>query len=113
MFQEILNYVDTLKETSKIVTNVIQGNLWATKYGNKALNDIVFPLYLFYDDLEVGNALGSHAGKQKFGVLYTSIACLPPRIASRLSSIFLTLLVNSQDKKVSAMKIFLKKLYMK
>ena len=28
MFQEILNYIDSLKEDLKIVTNIIQGNLW-------------------------------------------------------------------------------------
>ena len=88
-----------MKEKSEIVTNFMQGNLWLSKYANTIVNDIVLPLYLFYDDLEVGNALGSHAGKQKFGAMYASIACLPPRIASRLSSIFLTLLVNSKDKK--------------
>ena len=31
--------------------------------------------------------------------MYASIACLPPRIASRLNSIFLTLLINSKNKK--------------
>ncbi|OXU27802.1 hypothetical protein TSAR_006192 [Trichomalopsis sarcophagae] len=59
----------------------------------------MLPIYLFNDDLEVGNAFGSHAGNLKFGALYASIACLPPRIASRLISIVLTLLVNSKDKK--------------
>ena len=99
MFHEILNYVNKLKEKSGIVTNFMQGYLWANTYTNTIVNDIVLPLYLFYDDLEVENALGSYAGKQKFGAMYASIACLSPRIASRLCSIFLTLLVNSKDKK--------------
>ena len=31
MFQELLNYINTLKEERKIVTNIIQGNLWIKK----------------------------------------------------------------------------------
>ena len=44
MFQEILYYINSLKEESKIVTNVIQGNLWIKKYADKTLNEIVIPL---------------------------------------------------------------------
>lgn len=43
--------------------------------------------------------MGPHAGVNKFGAIYSSIACLPPNIASRLSSILFTGLIHSEDKK--------------
>ena len=79
----------------------MQGDLWIKCY-SKTVGNIVLPLFLFYDDLETGNPLGSHVGINKFGAVYASLACLPPHIASRLSSIFLTTLVHTEDKKKSS-----------
>ncbi|KAL7292518.1 hypothetical protein TKK_0014091 [Trichogramma kaykai] len=62
-------------------------DLWKNVYEPLFKNELVLPLYVYYDDIEVGNPLGAHAGKNKFGVVYTSIACLPPEIASQLDSI--------------------------
>lgn len=99
LFHNTLNYIKSLKGESNIISNIMQAKLWLNKYAPNFGEAIFLPIYLFYDDLEVGNALGSHSGSQKFGALYASIACLPPCIASKLSSIFLTLLVNTNDKK--------------
>lgn len=33
-------------------------------------NQIVLPIFLFFDDYEVGNALGSHSGIHKLGAVY-------------------------------------------
>ena len=99
MFDRILNYMDELSRSNDIITNVIQADLWIRKYSGKFVNEIVLPIFLFYDDLEVGNCLGSHAGNQKLGALYASIACLPPQIASRLSSILFYSLIVTNDKK--------------
>lgn len=43
--------------------------------------------------------MGFHTGKKKLGATYVSNECLPPRLASKLDSIFLYLLVNVDDKK--------------
>lgn len=95
LFNKILNYIAKLSKPSDIITNFIQARLWTQKYSNKFLNNLVFPLYVFYDDLETGNALGSHAhaGTNKFGTIYVSIACLPPSISSKLSSIIFSTLI--------------------
>ena len=58
----------------------------------------------------MGNALGSHAGVNKFSAIYTSIACLPPHIASRLNSIILTCLLYTEDKKACGNEKVFKKL---
>lgn len=60
-----------------VFSNFIQGSLWQekiTKYNNKT----VLPIFLYFDDYETGNPLGSHAGKNKLGAIYVSFASLPP-----------------------------------
>lgn len=69
------------------------------KICKNATNEIVLPLYIFFDDLEVGNPLGSHAGTNKFGIVYASIACLPPHIASKLNNIIFSTIFHAEDKK--------------
>lgn len=100
-FLEIYNYMKNLDINSKIITNILQADLWKSKYSTKFMTGIVFPLYIFYDDLEVGNALGGHAGNNKFGTVYASIACLPSKIASRLDSIIFSTIFYTNDKKKS------------
>lgn len=99
LLNKILEYVNKLSKESKIIKNIMQADLWKNKYSKKLLNDIVLPLYIFYDELETGNPLGSHAGKNKFGAIYASIACLPPEIAARLSSIIFYGLIRAEEKK--------------
>lgn len=99
IFSGILEYMQELSAESNIITNIIQGSLWLNKYSSKFNQEIVLPLFIFYDEVEVGNPLGSHAGVNKFGVIYAYIACLPPRIASKLSSILFSMLIYSADKK--------------
>jgi len=46
-------------------------------------------LFLYYDDFETNNPLGSAAGIYKVGALYCSIAILPSQYSSLLENIFL------------------------
>ena len=107
---KILKYMLELSRSEKIVSNIVQADLWKNKYASKFKNTIVLPIYMFFDDLEVGNALGSHAGVNKFSAIYTSIACLPPHIDSRLNSIILTCLLYTEDKKACGNEKVFKKL---
>jgi len=62
-------------------------------------NKIIFPLFLYFNDLDINNPLGSHAGNQKLGAVYISLACLPPELASSLEHILLASLFKTDDKK--------------
>ena len=99
MFDKIMNYIGKLKKESYIISNTIQAQLWIKKYATKFGDTVVLPLYLYFDDIEVGNPLGSHAGVNKFGVVYASIACLPPEISARLNSILFSTIFFTEDKK--------------
>lgn len=99
LFNQILSYRQKLSKPSQIITNILQARLCVQKYTTKFMNNNVLPLYIFYDDLEVGNALGSHAGTNKLGAIYVSIACLPPTMSAKLSSIICSTLFYTSDKK--------------
>lgn len=101
LFDKILEYVKSLGDETYLITNIMQADLWVKNYAEKAMDEIILPLYIFYDDLEVGNPLGNHAGTNKFGILYASVACLPLKIASKLNSIIFSTIIYSEDKKNS------------
>lgn len=58
------------------------------------------PLFAFFDDVELGNALGTHAGTKEVGVVNITIPCLPPNYASKLESYIVCDLFHSKDRKV-------------
>lgn len=100
MFENICNYIEYLKFQSiysNIVTNLMQARLWQRKYANEKVDGILLPLFLYYDDFECGNPLGSHVGVNKFGALYASIGCLPPEISSKLSTIIFSSIICAKD----------------
>ncbi|KAL7292585.1 hypothetical protein TKK_0013717 [Trichogramma kaykai] len=105
MFDSILNYISELRLENNFISNVMQAKFW--KKFVEPLNELILPFYVYHDDLEVGNALGPHAGTNKFGCTYASLGCLPPIIASQLDSIFFVFLDRSEvAKKVGNYEIF-------
>ena len=75
VYDKIQSYIQKLSEEKQEVSNVLQGVLWKKKYSHK---EDTFPLFLFIDEWEPGNALGSHSGKQKLTGVYLSLPFLPP-----------------------------------
>lgn len=107
VFEEILKYIKQLNEENIFMTNLMQGDLWKKKYHDA--NKIILPLIVYYDDFETRNCLGSHAGENKLGGVYVSLACLPPHMVGKLSNIFLSTLVHSKYvQKFGNAKVFTK-----
>ncbi|KYQ46570.1 hypothetical protein ALC60_14429 [Trachymyrmex zeteki] len=76
----------------------INGQLWKSQvsyFGNKT----VFPMFIYFDDYETGNALGSHSGKNKLGAVYFSLPSIPQELKSSLTNIYLFALFKSEDRK--------------
>lgn len=94
---DTLQHMTYLYEDGERIQNFIQGNYWQSRRIAHSGKNVV-PLFLFYDDYETSNALGSHSGIHKLGAVYVSIPCLPPWRCSTLSNIFLTLLFHSSDR---------------
>lgn len=99
VLKEVKEYMNLLYDEKTVLSNFIQADMWQNKIKNHK-NRTIIPLILFFDDVETGNGLGSHAGKNKLGVTYMSIPCLPKYYISRLNNIFLVNLLYSDDRKV-------------
>jgi len=53
------SYYNELMSYNIVCSNFVQGQLWKSQisyFGNKT----VFPIFIYFDDYETGNALGSH-----------------------------------------------------
>ncbi|KAB0804260.1 hypothetical protein PPYR_01230 [Photinus pyralis] len=84
--------------SSSTYCNFIQNPLWASKI-SKFHKKTVFPLFLFFDDYNVGNPLGSHSETNKLGAVYVTIPCIPHGLFTSLGNIFLFALFYSRDRK--------------
>lgn len=106
MFQLLKSYMNDLEMDSDITSNFIQGKLWKQMREKFEKGKFFVPLIIYYDDFETGNALGSHAGKQKLGAVYCQIPCFPSYITSQLKSILLVSLFHANDRKKYGNKVF-------
>ncbi|KAL7307618.1 hypothetical protein TKK_0000306 [Trichogramma kaykai] len=61
VLSNILNYIQELyNETNDlIINNIMQGDFWRRNIIDKYINNIVMPLYMYFDDLATENPLGS------------------------------------------------------
>lgn len=99
VFDDIISYMQEEESQcdKSVCRNILQADLWK-EVKLKFLNKIVFPLYLFYDDFEPNNPLGSKSGIYKIGAVYISVASVPVQYVSLLENIFLTQLCFSADR---------------
>jgi len=107
----VLKYFNELKSMQgNIICSYLQSEIWKEKC-SKNPNKLLIPFFLYFDDYETNNALGSHAGKKKLGAVYISFgSCFPSEFSSSLNYIFLALLFNSIDRKELGNKIIFKEL---
>lgn len=98
VLEEIIEYISKLENEKGEVSNVIQSDLWKNKKQLMGSDKFILPLFLYTDEFETGNVLGSHAGVHKLTAFYTSIACTPPWRASSLGSIFMLALFHASDR---------------
>lgn len=89
--------------SSHVISNIMQADLWQ-EYLKKCTHDNVFPIVLYFDDFEINNPLGSHAGIYKQGAVYFSIPSFPPEFSTRLDNIFLAMLFHSRDRVMNGNK---------
>lgn len=98
----ILSHLEYCKKSEPIIS-AVQGDVWKN-IEQKFPEKIVLPIIVYFDDLEINNALGSHRNVHKLGAVYFSIACLPFEYSSMLENIFLAQLHNSLDHKSAGNK---------
>jgi len=79
------------------ISNFIQGNLWRQKISNHCQEKIFIPYFLYIDDAEINNPLGSHSMVQQMSAIYYSFPLSDN--SSKLKNIFLAALIKSIDLK--------------
>ncbi|KAF0769830.1 Uncharacterized protein FWK35_00006347 [Aphis craccivora] len=92
MFDAINNQYSNLKSEHKRL-NVLEDMvvLFKVKFGKKKIinqpNKIILPYFLYFDDYETNNPLGTHAGLKKLGAVYISFTpCFLPEFSSSLNN---------------------------
>lgn len=106
VLSKIDHFVQEQKEISSEISTIYQGELWKS-LKPRFINIKVFPIYIFFDDFEPVNPLGSRAGIYKIGGVYLSLACMPFEFASLIENIFLVQLFYTSDRaKHGNQKIF-------
>ena len=99
IFKNIIENQNMLQNETTCISNITQGRMWKEKISTITA-DYVFPFFIFYDDFETGNPLGSHATIQKLGGVYGSVPLISNDISSKLENIFLISLFYSSDQKL-------------
>lgn len=79
------------------LTSFLNGSTWKN-IKNNFQDKIVFPIFIYYDDAEMGNPLGSHSGVHKMGCIYYTVPALPPEYLSSLENIFPAFIFHSSDR---------------
>ena len=87
------DYANSLSKDKAILSNFIQGDLWAKRYSSS--EKLIFPLFVYFDEFETGNAMGSHGGEETLEV-YVSLVCLPPHLVAKMKNIFVSTIFHSK-----------------
>ena len=98
VFDAVTKFVNELETDSPVIANFMQGSLWKEKYSSTN-NRKCYPIFVYSNDFEAGNAQGSHAGKNKLGSVYASLPCFPPTFSAQLDNILLVQLFYADDRK--------------
>lgn len=102
---ENMNYL----KNEKNYCNFVNGSVWKQiedSYSNK----IVIPYFLYFDDYEINNPLGSHAGEHKLCGGYYSFPTIPKHLNSQLNTIFLACIFKTKDHQVFGNELIFTKL---
>lgn len=100
LFTATLKYLQHLKRQTGALENFVQGQLWQKmlKKSGKT-SELVLPIHINSDGVEMGNTLGARAGQHLIDAVYATLPCFPPNFSSKLKSIFVTdLIINLQPR---------------
>lgn len=96
LLQPTLDFMKSFEQNDTLI-NFVQGELWKEKiqlYPNKT----VLPYFLYIDDFEINDPLGSHSTKHSICNIYYSFPTLPIE-ESKLENIFYGAVTKSSDLK--------------
>lgn len=103
-------HIKQLYDEKKVISNVLQADLWQKKYlkaaGHEVVNssivdadEIDLPIVMYNDDFETGCGLGSHAGEQELSAVFVLLPFLPPNLAVKIDNIFVAAVFYKKHRK--------------
>ncbi|KAE8741237.1 hypothetical protein FOCC_FOCC013223 [Frankliniella occidentalis] len=97
----VQKYVNSLQHemVMGVISNFIQGEYWQKKCSEDFVGKFVLPLFFHFDEVEMGNGLGTHCNIHKLGASYVKCPGIPPEFQSMLENHFLVLLFHASDRK--------------
>jgi len=100
IYKTATKFMNESLSNNETMISFLDGSTWKKMRRNFS-DKIVFPIYLYYDDVELGNPLGSHSGIHKMGCIYYSVVAFPPEYLSALENIFIAFLFHSTDRGIN------------
>lgn len=97
VLNNILSYIANANSSNNI-SSIFNTSLWKSLTSKYDKNRIILPLYIYFDDFETGNPLGTHASVHKLGAMYFTLGGIPLKYSSQLENIFLWGLFYSSDR---------------
>eukprot|EP00102_Acyrthosiphon_pisum_P013497 XP_008183097.1 PREDICTED: uncharacterized protein LOC103309442 [Acyrthosiphon pisum] len=86
---------ETIFDEKNTTDNFVQGTLWKQKVSQYSNDKIIIPFFLYMDEFEINNPLGSHSTFQSVSAVYYSFPLAEN--SSKLTNIFLAALVKHVD----------------
>lgn len=96
LLNETLKHMDNIVKSNE-VTNFINGEIFQKKKNHFDSSQIVIPYFLYLDDFEVNNPLGSHAKQHSLCGIYMSFPSIPQYMLSKLEHILVVGFIKSVD----------------
>lgn len=95
IINKLLNYVQEVVSEKTFLLSYINAKNWSNF---DPRGKTFLPLFLYSDDFECGNCIGTHRTIHKITGLYVGLPFLPPEFMSHLQNIFMTYLHHSLDR---------------
>lgn len=96
VFHSTLKTMETINNSDNGVNHFLKGSIWKQTLSNFKDSDIVIPYFLYHDDFETGNALGSHSTHNTISAFYMNFPTIPQYASSLLDNIFVIMLIKAK-----------------
>lgn len=96
VFNETLKYMKFV-ESQPNISSVLHSTQWKEKIKNRE-GQTILPIDFFFDECEIDNSLGSHAGQHSLANMYYNFPVIPKQFLSLLENIFPALVYESKNK---------------
>ncbi|KAJ8676627.1 hypothetical protein QAD02_012414 [Eretmocerus hayati] len=108
LFDATMDSYKFLMQEKHLKINFVPRELWAELTKDVEPGIIVLPLVGYYDAIQIGNGLRSHAAEGNVGNCSVTIACFPLNLSSKLESMVVSDIFLEEDREMYGNKAIFK-----